>query len=238
MKTSIITPWSGSTSDLLADYFAAVQHADQVVTVDNASAHTTASDLVQMHEQIGGEYIRNAENRGFAAANNQGYAVATGDVIVFLNSDIAAQPGWLKAVAADVKDGGLYGPSLQQQLVYGMWLPYVEGWCIAATRATWGRLGFGHITQQKAFPAHITGHYLSGPWDEKSYPGPYWEDTDLCLRALEAGVTLVQTAWPVQHKGGRTAGSLIKHGASFERNRATFAARVRSVWEAKMSTEG
>jgi glycosyltransferase involved in cell wall biosynthesis len=235
MKTSIITPWSGSTSDLLADYFAAVQHADQVVTVDNASAHTTASDLVQMHEQIGGEYIRNAENRGFAAANNQGYAVATGDVIVFLNSDIAAQPGWLKAVAADVKDGGLYGPSLQQQLVYGMWLPYVEGWCIAATKKTWNRL-CGPSGIIKTHTIDLT--CISVPWDADAFPGPYWEDTDLCLRALEAGITLVQTAWPIQHKGGRTAGSLIKHGASFERNRATFAARVRSVWEAKMSTEG
>jgi hypothetical protein len=36
----------------------------------------------------------------------------------------------------------------------------------------------------------------------------------------------IQTTWPIQHKGGRTAGALIKHAASLEANRATFTARV------------
>jgi hypothetical protein len=43
-------------------------------------------------------------------------------------------------VADDVKDGALYGPSLNQQLVGGRWLPYLEGWCVAATRGTWERV--------------------------------------------------------------------------------------------------
>src|SRR6185437_5660676 len=81
-----------------------------------------------------GTVIVNATNLGFAAANNQGYAKARGDIIVFLNSDIAGDPVWLKLVADDVQDGALYGPSLNQQLVAGRWLPYLEGWCIAATR--------------------------------------------------------------------------------------------------------
>ena len=70
----------------------------------------------------------------------------------------------------------------------------------------------------KAFRAWCDG----GPWDAARYPGPYWEDNDLCLRALAAGVALVQTAWPVQHKGGRTAGSLARHAASFAANEHTF----------------
>ena len=208
---SIITPWAGHTLDLIPDYAAAVG-ACEVVTVDNASDPETAQALAG----CGGVYIRNESNAGFAGGNNQGYAQATGDIIIFLNSDVAPTGDWLAMVAANVKDGALYGPALGQQLVAGRWLPYIEGWCVAATAATWGRLECSQWRNDMP----------RGPWDAKDYPGPYWEDNDLCLRALECGISLIQTAWPIAHKGGRTAGPLLRHAESFERNRATFAARA------------
>jgi glycosyltransferase involved in cell wall biosynthesis len=220
MKISIITTWMNGAADLLPDFARATEGAE-VVIVDNGSQETDAAALKAFCKAQGGVYIRNEHNAGFAAANNQGYAAATGDVIVFLNSDIAGEPAWLWGVAADVKDGALYGPALQQQLVHGDLWPYLEGWCVAATRATWERVWASCDTVD------------SGPWDAAAYPGPYWEDNDLCLRATEAGVSLVQTAWPVQHKGGRTAGPLLRHGESFEANRATFARRVASHAAAK-----
>jgi glycosyltransferase involved in cell wall biosynthesis len=230
---SIITPWHGETGPaLLPEYFQAIQGA-HVVTVDNACPHVTAGALVEMTAHMGGEYIRNETNAGFAAANNQGYAAAKGDIIIFLNSDVAPTGHWLAQVAADVRDGALYGPSLQYQLVYGMWLPYLEGWCIAATQATWRKLcRLREPNPDVLIPTE------DGPWDALSYPGPYWEDNDLCLRAMLANCSFVHTAWSIQHKGGQTAGAIIKHGATFERNRATFVDRVRPVWEGKMRREG
>lgn len=225
---SIITPWFGPNSvALMADYYNAVQGA-QVITVDNASEHAIAQQLSAMTTELGGEYIRNETNAGFAAANNQGYARATGDIVMFLNSDIAAPAGWLSAVAADVRPGTLYGPSLAHQLVYGMWLPYLEGWCIAADRGTWDKLRAWQVPPRKTSPTH----QWPGPWDADAYPNPYWEDNDLCLRAHQADISLIHTAWQIQHKGGASAGALIKYGKSFEQNRATFAARVGAMWEA------
>jgi glycosyltransferase involved in cell wall biosynthesis len=249
---SIITPWYGPNSvALMADYYAAVQGA-QVITVDNASEHAIAQQLSAMTTELGGEYIRNNTNVGFAAANNQGYARATGDIVIFLNSDIAAPAGWLNAVAADVQPGALYGPSLAQQLIYGMWLPYLEGWCIAATRETWDglrpRLEDWTAAKARGEWGHIQQHLAEngakgkrpivqrGPWDAELFENPYWEDNYLCFEAMDKGVSLIHTAWPVQHKGGASAGALIKHGASFERNRATFAERVRPMWEAAQCT--
>ncbi len=214
--------------DLLQDYDACTQGA-QLIIIDNGSDAPTA-DALQSLPKERGIVIRNETNVGFAAANNQGYARAEGDIIVFLNSDVAGDPVWLKFVADDVKDGYLYGPSVTQQLVYGMWLPYIEGWCIAGTRATWERLQVETPHVMTAGKEGIrAGCY--GPWDSVHYSGPYWEDNDLCYRALQAGISLVAVQWPVQHKGGRTAGPIAKHGASFERNRATFAKRVAPVWE-------
>lgn len=208
---SIITPFHNGL-DLLPDYEQATLGAELII-VDNASDAPTAEALRSLPSERG-TVIRNETNRGFAAANNQGYAQAHGDIIVFLNSDIAGDPAWLTLVADDVKDGALYGPALGQQLVYGRWLPYLEGWCIAATRATWERLGA----------------LWHGPWDALAYPGPYWEDNDLCFRAAQQGIALHQTHWPIQHKGGRTAGALVNHAETFEANRATFAARVKGAF--------
>jgi glycosyltransferase involved in cell wall biosynthesis len=138
MSISIITPWSGSTADLLTDYDAATVGAELII-IDNASDAPTAEALQTLPPERG-RVLRNETNTGFAAANNQGYAQASGDIIIFLNSDIAGDPTWLKHVADDVQDGALYGPALNQQLVGGRWLPYLEGWCVAATKATWERL--------------------------------------------------------------------------------------------------
>jgi GT2 family glycosyltransferase len=57
----------------------------QVILVDNASADGSADMVDAGFPEI--TLIRNAENRGFAAANNQGFEVATGRHILLLNSD-------------------------------------------------------------------------------------------------------------------------------------------------------
>lgn len=231
---SIITAWAGETGGLLADFYRSVEGGlAEVISIDNACPPATADALKEMTEHLCGMYVRNETNLGFAAANNQGYARATGDIIIFLNSDVAPAGPWLHQVLHEVRGGALYGPSLAHQLVYGMWLPYLEGWCIAATRGTWRKL-----CRLREPNPDVLSPIEDGPWDALAYPSPYWEDNDLCLRAFLANIELQHTQWPIQHKGGQTAGALIKHGASFERNRAMFAERVRGVWEKKMDIEG
>lgn len=216
---SIVTPWLNGL-DLIPDYTHATQGAE-IIAVDNASTPDVAAALRSLTPHI----IRNEQNKGFAGSNNQGYAAATGDIIIFLNSDISGDPVWLSAVAAKVRDGALYGPSLGHQMVYGAWRPYIEGWCIAATRATWSKLSIAPVE------ASAEDSQYTGPWDAEAYPGPYWEDNDLCWRALMKGIGLVQTQWPLHHKGGQSSGVLTKWGASLEANRATFASRVKPYWE-------
>lgn len=223
---SIIIPFSGSTAHLITDLSTAVQGADEVIIIDNASDDQTATALREVEQYPGGVYIRNETNTGFAAANNQGYARATGDIVMFLNSDVIGAPGWLGVVKHDVKAGALYGPSLQQQLIAGRWLPYLEGWCIVATHETWLLLA-----------DNIEGNQVPCVWDACCYPGPYWEDNDLCLRAVQAGIPLIQTRWAqdrmLAHKGGQTTGPVLHHGASFAANERTFTERVLRAFEGR-----
>jgi hypothetical protein len=57
--------------------------------------------------------ILNAENLGFAAGNNVGLAAATGELLVMLNNDTYATPGWVRTLCNHLRRDqrlGLVGP--------------------------------------------------------------------------------------------------------------------------------
>ncbi len=84
----IIVNWN--TRDILGDCLGSV-YSDaprpdcETIVVDNASGDGSAEMVEREFPQV--RLIRNGENRGFAAANNQGIAVARGRYILLLNSD-------------------------------------------------------------------------------------------------------------------------------------------------------
>ena len=69
--------------------------AFETIVVDNGSADGSA-DMAE--REFAARVIRNAGNRGFCAANNQGIAAARGEFIALLNNDAEAAPGWLAAL--------------------------------------------------------------------------------------------------------------------------------------------
>ncbi|MDY6986512.1 MAG: glycosyltransferase [Thermodesulfobacteriota bacterium] len=57
--------------------------------------------------------IRNEENLGFAAGNNQGMAVARGDYVLLMNNDVVVTPGWLDRMISCAERSpniGMVGP--------------------------------------------------------------------------------------------------------------------------------
>ncbi len=68
----------------------------EIIVVDNASHDGTPERIAEAFS--GMRLIRNTENRGFAAANNQALAQATGDFILLLNPDVVVQAGALHAM--------------------------------------------------------------------------------------------------------------------------------------------
>jgi GT2 family glycosyltransferase len=67
----------------------------ETILVDNGSSDGSA-DMAET--EFGVRVIRNRENRGFCAANNQGMAAARGEFLALLNNDAEAEPGWLAAL--------------------------------------------------------------------------------------------------------------------------------------------
>lgn len=66
-----------------------------MIVIDNGSGDGSA-DMAE--SEFGGALrlwiIRNRENLGFCAGNNQGIAAARGEFIALLNNDAVAEPGW------------------------------------------------------------------------------------------------------------------------------------------------
>ena len=199
---SIITPWFNHSE--LCDTYERSHSGAQVIIVDNGSEPEHAEKIKAMVKRMDGVYIRNKDNRFFSKANNQGFKRATSDVVLFLNNDTQSTPNWWKQVERDVKPGGLYGQSTGIRFVTGRSFPYIEGWCIAATKDTWELIGL---------------------WPE-DLPGLYWEDNILCLQALQSGVHFYAKNWYVQHisnyTSARTKGA-YEHSAS---NQAEFERRA------------
>jgi GT2 family glycosyltransferase len=69
--------------------------AFEIIVVDNGSGDGSAE---MAEREFGVRVIRNTENRGFCAANNQGIRAAGGEFIALLNNDAEAEPGWLEAL--------------------------------------------------------------------------------------------------------------------------------------------
>ncbi len=82
---------SFNTQRLLDDCLASLQQAEpppgglEVIVVDNASSDGSVQMIQYKYADV--RVIANTDNRGFAAANNQGAAVGNGRYFLFLNSD-------------------------------------------------------------------------------------------------------------------------------------------------------
>jgi len=200
---SVITPWLNSP-ELIPAYEAAVTGA-QVVIIDNGSALGTESALREMVKRLGGIYHKNDVNMGYAYANNQGLRLAKGEIVCFLNNDIIAQPGWLDNLKG-LRRGALYGPSLQGRLVDGVGAAFLEGWCLIGYRADFERIG---------------------GWNDKAFPGLYWEDNELSWRAMRAGLVLKEISLPIYHLSNYTSKQTPGAYNASETNRLTFFEIVR-----------
>ncbi len=72
----------------------------EIIVIDNGSSDGSPA-LVQEFAQGSPQPVRliqNQENRGFCAANNQGFAASQAEFVALLNNDAEAEPGWLAAM--------------------------------------------------------------------------------------------------------------------------------------------
>ncbi len=181
------------------------QSIHEIIVVDNASKDGTPEFIEQNHPEV--KLIKNPNNRGFGAANNQGIAAMTGTLAFLLNSDCISQPGSIATLAEPFQDsqviatgGKLLNPdgTLQQSACsqLTLWAVACEQFLLEKLfpRSTffspyWQSARIVSKTDQPTEVAQVMGACLMfrpiEKFDERFFL--YCEDTELCHRLKNHG---------------------------------------------------
>ena len=172
----------------------------EVILVDNASETKEFEQVKNWCDEFApGKIVvvRNATNLGFAAGNNVGLRIATGEYVVILNNDTQVAPGWIHRSLRHFRNNeslGLLGPSTD--LCGNEAMVTLRGssknWLYEATER------FG-LRAYKLLPARTVAFFCVfirrevlervGLLDENFGRG-YFEDDDYCRRVETANYTL------------------------------------------------
>ncbi|HJS18692.1 MAG TPA: glycosyltransferase, partial [Anaerolineales bacterium] len=191
------------------------------------------------HENF--KVIYNAENEGFARANNQGIAAAQGDYIVLLNNDTVVTRVWLSRLINHLGDPqvGLVGPltnGVSNEAHVDMTFTDVTALDAFAAQLAKDRTNL--MTPIKLLAMYCMAGRREvfqqiGPLDEQFGIGMF-EDDDYSLRVRQAGYRMAVAEDVFIHHFGRSAFGLMGHDRYleiFEENRRKFEARWNIEWE-------
>ncbi|MFZ1937057.1 MAG: glycosyltransferase [Thermoguttaceae bacterium] len=192
----------------------------EVIAVDNASHDGTAEWLAdEATRQPRLRVIRNADNRGFSGANNQGLRAARGQFLCLLNNDTVVSHGWLSTMIERLRtlpQTGMIGPVSN---MVGNEAKIPVGYTAIADMPRWAAdycrrhdgetavmkmLGFFCVLLRREVYEKV------GEMDEQFGVG-FFEDTDYCYRAARAGYQLLCARDAFVHHWQGAAFRLLGH---------------------------
>ena len=205
--------------------------AHEIIFVDDGSTDGTRAWLETLRADPSVRVILHERNLGYAAANNHGAALATGEFLALLNNDLVLTPRWLEPMLAAHRAlgprAGLVG-NLQRDTATGA----LDHAGIAINhrgkpehlRALPLALRLAYPIALREMPA-VTGACVLvrrdlwqqlGGFDEAFING--CEDIDLCLRARAAGrVNTVALRSTVRHHVSSSPGRKLRDEANTRR---------------------
>jgi GT2 family glycosyltransferase len=244
-EVTIVVPTYGAAKWVelcLEAVIAVTEPCYEVIVVDNASPGGLAEDLSRRIENA--RVIANPVNRGFGAASNQGANLARGSLLLFLNSDVVVQRGWLSPLReriAGTPDVGAVAPrvlNLDGTLQEAGALLFANGYTQF--------YGFGDDPEraQYRFPRELDyasaaclmvsrrAFFGVGGLDS-IYSPAYYEDVDLCLGLRDNGYrVLYEPRAVVTHARGASSSPTLavrlwqrNHPLFFERWKERLASR-------------
>jgi GT2 family glycosyltransferase len=215
----VIPTWNRQDllAQILTDIKSQTYPIQTTIVVDNGSTDESAG----IAERLGAVVIRFSENRGFAAAVNEGLRTASTDWIAVINNDVRIPPEWIsRIVEGTAQSGSSFGTG---KLLSEKDTGRIDGTFDLVSRAgTSWRCGNGRadgqewnrpsVIQFTSFTAVLLGAAAFaeiGCLDERF--GSYLEDVDWCLRCAAKGRTgrYVPSAVAV-HAGSATLGAWQK----------------------------
>jgi len=211
-----------------------------VIVVDNASTDGSAEELVVTAARL--SVIRNAENRGFAAACNQGAAVGHAPLLLFLNPDVRVAPDTIAQTVNFLAD-----PTQTATGIVGVRLLDRQGRTsrTCARRPTVAAMLLRTLFLDRIMPNIVLPHFMTewdhldtrpvdqvmgaflmirrelferaSGFDQRFFV--YYEDLDLCLRMTDDGHAAMHFAGSTaMHDGGGTTSAVKDRRLFYETN--------------------
>jgi polysaccharide pyruvyl transferase CsaB len=214
----------------------------EVIVVDNASEDGTR-DLLRRFGEDHPEMrvILNDRNLGFAAANNQGLRMATGEFLVLLNNDTIVSRGWLSALIRHLHRDptiGLIGAvtnAIGNEAMIPVGYEHVEDiptWAAEYVREHDGETFEIPMLAMFCVAMRRSVHESLGPLDERFGVGMF-EDDDYARRARESGLRIVCARDSFVHHWMRASFAKMpeeQYRALFENNRRLFEEKWGTPW--------
>lgn len=204
MKVSIIIPNYNGEALLeknLPRVFDAVEHYSQktnneveVIIVDDTSTDKSVAFIRSQQKQV--RLLENEKNYGFSTTANKGVKEAHGDVVILLNTDVVPQKDFLEPLIVHFNDPKIFAVGCMDKSIE-------DGKTVLRGRGlgNWER---GFLVHSRGEVDKTNTLWVSGGssafrksiWQKLGgfnslYNPFYWEDIDLCYRALKSGYVIL-----------------------------------------------
>ena len=202
---------------------------DELIVVDNASTDGTAARVRELAAEA--TIVDPGRNLGFAAGSSLGAERASGDLLLFLNPDAVAAPGFREAIERPLAEGRGWAAWMGLVTADGARVVNTEGGVVHFTGIAWAGGAGRALDPAAAAPAPHEVAFASGAclaiprerWEQAGgFPGEYFlyhEDVDLSLRLrLDGG------------RVGIEPGARADHAYEFEKGPAKWRYMERNRW--------
>ncbi|MBB2911150.1 glycosyltransferase involved in cell wall biosynthesis [Streptosporangium becharense] len=175
-----------------------------------------------LHLRLKREYphavvVENTQEKGLSGGKNTGAAIATGDIVAYLDDDAVAEPGWLEALEEGFQDpsvvgvGGLTRPLWASGRRPG-WYPHEFDWTVGCTyrgmptkRAPIRNVMGGNAAFRRQLVGDVGGFHTGiGRSVQGRKPRPLGcEETEFCIRLsqrMPGSIMLFEPRAVIGHK--------------------------------------
>lgn len=228
------------------------RHRREVIVVDNGSDDGSADAIAAAHPDV--LLLRNADNRLYAAGNNQGVAASSGEFVCTLNSDTEVRPGALDQLVDFLLAHADYGavaprlvdpdgsvqracqrfPTLLSALCFDSW--WGTFWPGSRVQDRYLMRDFDHLSScdveqppGACFVMRRAEWNALGGLDEDLTL--FYNDVDLCKRLWARGrrIRYLAAAEVMHHRGASTR-SFAKTLVTWHRNRMSYYRKHYGSW--------